>query len=93
MSEYHRQLKSYRWQATRLRVFDRDGYRCQRCGKAGRLECHHITPLHVDPGQDFYKLDGLLTLCRKCHIQQTRIDRGMLKPRSPFDKMLKRLMR
>ena len=49
-------------------VFDRDGWRCVRCGKAGRLECDHIIPLEVAPGQDPYDATGLQTLCRGCHM-------------------------
>ena len=34
-----------RWAKHRQLILDRDGYRCQICGKAGRLEVDHITPL------------------------------------------------
>ena len=62
-----------RWAKVRRLVFQRDGYRCQAegCGRAGRLECDHLVPLHVDPNQDPYNLDGLRTLCRSCHIRVT----------------------
>ena len=53
------------WEATRREVFDRDGYRCQQCGKAGRLEAHHVLHLASGGSND---LDNLLTLCRGCHI-------------------------
>ena len=35
------------WETTRRAVFERDGYRCQAtgCGKAGRLEAHHVVHL------------------------------------------------
>lgn len=55
----------------RRAVFDRDGWRCVRCGRAGRLECDHIVPLDKKPGQDPFALDGLQTLCRGCHIAKT----------------------
>ena len=35
-----------RWRALRLFVFNRDGWRCRVCGRAGRLECDHVVPLH-----------------------------------------------
>ena len=52
-------------------MFARDGYRCRKCGRAGRLECDHIVPLHVDPGQNPYDPDCCQTLCRACHIAKT----------------------
>ena len=33
------------WARVRLAVLDRDSWRCQKCGKAGRLEVDHIKPL------------------------------------------------
>ena len=55
-----------RWAALRLRVFERDGYRCRKCGKAGRLECDHVVP--VAQGGAPYDPANLQTLCRGCHI-------------------------
>ena len=53
-------------------MFDRDGYRCQECGGAGRLECHHMRPLASVPHLDPYDLDNLTTICRSCHIDGHR---------------------
>ena len=61
MSHRHRQLDQSRWARVRRAVFIRDDYRCVLCGRAGRLECDHVTPLHVEPGQDPYDIDGLRT--------------------------------
>jgi len=52
-------------------VFERDGWRCVRCGRAGRLECDHVVPLERDPRQDPYGPDGCQALCRPCHIAKT----------------------
>ena len=38
--------------------------------RAGRLEAHHVTPLHR--GGAPYDLDNLETLCRSCHIERHR---------------------
>ena len=43
-----------------------DGRRCQQCGKAGRLEAHHVLPLEEGGQND---LENLSTLCRGCHIE------------------------
>ena len=71
MSRNHIHLHARRWAAARRAVFERDGYRCVMCGKAGRLECDHITPLEREPGQDPFDPNGLQTLCRSCHIEKT----------------------
>ena len=71
MSRCHARLHARRWATARRAVFRRDGYRCRACGRAGRLECDHIVPLHVDPGQNPYDVAGCQTLCRACHIAKT----------------------
>ncbi len=72
MSKIHKSHNKRLWARTRLAVFNRDGYRCTSCGKAGRLECDHVTPLEREPGQDPYDLNGLQTLCRSCHIAKSK---------------------
>ena len=70
MSRTHHRLNKQRWAAVRRAVFNRDGYRCKACSKAGRLECDHVVPLDRDPKQDPYAIDGLQALCRGCHIEK-----------------------
>lgn len=70
MSHHHTPLDATRWRAVRRQVFERDGYRCRNCGRAGRLECDHVLPLKL--GGDPWALDNLQTLCRACHIEKTR---------------------
>ena len=74
MSRRHLHLNTRRWAAVRRAVFERDGWRCVECGKAGRPECDHISPMQREPGQDPYDPNGLQTLCRKCHVEKTRRD-------------------
>ena len=59
----------WRWAETRRVVLDRDGWRCQVCGRAGRPEVDHITP--IADGGDPWNRDNLQTLCRACHIAKT----------------------
>ena len=45
-------------------VLDRDGWRCQSCGRLGGLQVHHIQPRsHL--GDD--AAENLVTLCAECH--------------------------
>ena len=71
MSRHHTRLYAKRWVNVRRAAFERDGWRCTCCGRAGRLECDHVTPLEREPGQDPYDVNGLQTLCRECHIDKT----------------------
>ena len=71
MSRRHTRLHAGRWAAIRRAVFDRDSWRCRKCGNAGRLEADHVVPLDKEPGQDPYAVDGLQTLCKPCHVAKT----------------------
>ena len=64
-------VRRKRWSRVRRAVFERDGWRCVKCGRGGRLECDHVTPLDREPGQDPYDVNGCQTLCRACHIEKT----------------------
>ena len=66
-------------------MLDRDGWRCQGCGRSGRLECHHRVSLWRDPGQDPYDLAGIQVLCRRCHIRVTAEERLERNPPSPAE--------
>ena len=57
--------RSREWKRIRVQVLQRDDYRCRDCGRAGRLEVHHLVAVRrggakLDPG-------NLLTLCFRCH--------------------------
>ena len=75
MSRHSKELRSRQWERTRREVFARDGWRCTECGSAGRLECHHVTPL--ENGGAPYDPANLATMCRSCHVRLHR------KPVSP----------
>ena len=73
-SRHFAKLDRKRWALLRLRIFERDGWRCVRCGKAGRLEADHVVPLHK--GGDPYFGENLQTLCTDCHRSKSRDDAG-----------------
>lgn len=51
----------------RKKVFERDNFTCQNCGKTGRdIEAHHIKEQSRYP-ELIYDVNNGLTLCHKCH--------------------------
>ena len=58
---------SRRWRRLRLSVLDRAGWRCRKCGRAGRLEVHHREP--VREGGEAWCESNLQPLCRTCHFR------------------------
>lgn len=64
-----------RWIALRQQALRRDDFKCVQCGARGRLEVDHIQPVITHP-QLTYELSNLQSLCTKCHINKTLVDRG-----------------
>lgn len=64
---YQELLEDPRWQEKRLRVFERDGFRCKRCGDdRTQLHIHHFYyRRELMPWE--YPSDALITLCKLCH--------------------------
>lgn len=58
------------WKSLRLKVFKRDGYRCQNCNATGgpsgsaELHAHHIVPKSKGGTN---QATNLKTLCSDCH--------------------------
>ncbi len=63
-----------RWRRVRRQAFERDGWRCVLCGRAGALEADHVQRL--TDGGDPYDLANVQTLCRSCHFAKSRAERG-----------------
>ena len=90
MSKWHRtKLTRRRWAAARRAALDRDGWRCQQCGRAGRLEVDHIRPIFE--GGPVYELANLQALCVACHVRKSRADAG-LPAETPFRDGWRRLV-
>ncbi len=69
--ERQRLYKTREWKDLVKAVYERDGYRCVRCGHHQdhgdhALHAHHIAPWSVAPERRM-DMDNLTTLCRKCH--------------------------
>lgn len=63
-----------RWQVFRTFILERDGYRCQACGAARRLEVDHKVPCWK--GGAAWDPANCQSLCRSCHIKKTRKENG-----------------
>lgn len=63
MTPYERYLQSEEWEQLRREVFQRDKYRCRRCGDRNQLHCHH---LHYETLYE-EELEDLVTMCKDCH--------------------------
>jgi hypothetical protein len=66
-SEYYNKLKDPRWQKMRLKVLERDGWKCAICLEDNKpLAIHHRYYEHdKDPWE--YPMEALVTLCDECH--------------------------
>lgn len=66
MSEYSEKLKDPRWQKLRLKVFERDGFKCCCCdARDATLHVHHLIYSQGEPWDA--PPDTLETLCESCH--------------------------
>jgi hypothetical protein len=64
---YSEKLKDPRWQKLRLKILERDEWRCQRCfDEESTLMVHHLI---YEKGKEPWEAspDNLLTVCSVCH--------------------------
>lgn len=52
----------------RKKVFERDGYDCQKCGQHGQKLCAHHVESYRKNKEKRYDVSNGVTLCRKCHV-------------------------
>jgi 5-methylcytosine-specific restriction protein A len=65
------------WRRTRAFVLARDPV-CKSCGRAASVVCDHTirASLWLASGHDFYDLDNLQGLCKRCHDSKTAKEVG-----------------
>jgi 5-methylcytosine-specific restriction endonuclease McrA len=64
--KYKKLLKDPRWQKKRLKVFERAGWMCERCGDSkSELHVHHTFYDGRKPWK--YPKSSLECLCKSCH--------------------------
>lgn len=64
---YSEKLKDPRWQKRRLKIFERDDFKCQKCFETTEtLHVHHVYYINGrEPWE--YPDFALITLCKGCH--------------------------
>lgn len=70
--KYSDKLKDPRWQRKRLKILERDDFKCQLCGdREAPLSVHHkYYKNNYDPWD--YSDESLITLCEECHKKEER---------------------
>jgi len=70
-SQRYHQLAS--WKEIAKKVYKRDNWECQQCGKhGGILNAHHVIPWVISKDNS---LDNLITLCVPCHSKIHQLNR------------------
>lgn len=68
---YAEKLLDPRWQQLRLRVFQRDEWKCRACGNSSKtLHAHHPVYHPFSEGPWDYEIDSIITLCSECHSDE-----------------------
>jgi len=57
----------------RQMVFERDGYKCIKCGSKEFLHCHHKEGILWEPLQSA-DIDMCITVCKDCHMEIHKIE-------------------
>lgn len=79
--KYSEYLKSEHWKEVRQERIEIDNHRCYLCGKATRLNVHHLR--YDSLGHEVVSKD-LVLLCYKCHKMLHRVIDGSKKEYSNF---------
>jgi hypothetical protein len=72
-SAYAEKLRDPRWQKKRLRILERDNWKCQCCySTTSALHVHH---LHYTRGKEPWEYEdkSLVVLCEQCHKEEPEL--------------------
>lgn len=59
---------SYEYKQWRIKVYQRDQYKCVKCGSKNKINAHHIYAWKYYLNLR-YNIENGITLCEECHIQ------------------------
>lgn len=77
-AEYHKYLKSDKWNRVRTHVLSRDSYKCRFCNSGLDLNVHHRSYEYI--GREMKQLTDLITICSRCHSLLHVIEPATPKP-------------
>ena len=60
-----RSAKRQQWSECRLKILERDQYKCVICGNKEHLQVHHLIPRTVK--EHWLNHENLITVCASCH--------------------------
>lgn len=66
------QREQHHFSGVRQQALHRDNYRCQHCHSSVDLVVHHVDCKGRGHNHPDNSLSNLMTLCRRCHIQEHR---------------------
>ncbi|HEV2226038.1 MAG TPA: group II intron reverse transcriptase/maturase, partial [Nitrososphaerales archaeon] len=68
----------------RFLAFERDGWKCTRCGSRENLQAHHIEPVPQTPFDPLiiHRIENLQTLCKECHSKAPKKSGSHARPNS-----------
>lgn len=73
--EYKKRLNKARYYISKKEVrnyiFERDGYKCLKCGSKENLQIDHIISVYKNGKNE---LENLQTLCKKCNCSKNPVD-------------------
>lgn len=65
---YKLYLLERKWDKIRHKIYKRDNWTCQICGRSNiKIHAHHIVPYRISQDDS---LENLITLCASCHIKE-----------------------
>jgi 5-methylcytosine-specific restriction endonuclease McrA len=72
--KYREKLKDPRWQKKRLKILNRDGFKCMSClDDKSMLVAHHLYYLQNHEPWEYPNM-ALITICQPCHSVVKQID-------------------
>lgn len=71
--KYTEKLQDPRWQKKRLKVFERDGWKCTQCGNE-KLTLH-VNHLKYNNNPWKTRMKYLKTLCKNCHQLEYEVEK------------------
>jgi len=64
--------RGFAWRIARRTALERDHYRCTECGRAERLQVHHLRDKSATGGNWDNSIENLRTVCVGCHLRTHR---------------------